>query len=118
MDEDPLVAEKMKKDDPASVITDNAIECKDPLCSKALDMFCSIYGAEAGNLALKSLSTGGVYVAGGIAPKIITKLMEGGFREAFQAKGRMEKILKKIPLYIVTDTRLGLRGAAYLASRG
>ncbi len=118
MDEDPLVAEKMKKDDPAAVITDNAIECKDSLCSKALDMFCSIYGAEAGNLALKSLSTGGVYVAGGIAPRIITKLTEGSFREAFQAKGRMEKILKKIPLYIVTDTRLGLRGAAYLASQG
>jgi glucokinase len=79
-------------------------------------MFCSIYGAEAGNLALKCLATGGVYIAGGIALIILPILSEGVFRQAFEAKGRMEKILKHIPTYyVVIFPQLGLLGAALIA---
>ncbi|RKX58018.1 MAG: hypothetical protein DRP28_05660 [Thermodesulfobacteriota bacterium] len=78
-------------------------------------MFCSIYGAEAGNLALKCLAAGGVYIAGGIAPKILSILGEGGFRQAFESKGRMEKVLKRIPTYVVISPQLGLLGAALMS---
>ena len=101
--------------DQAAFITKHALQGTDELCQRAVRMFCSIYGAEAGNLALKCLSTGGVYVAGGIAPKILPILSEGGFRQAFESKGRMEKVLKHIPTYIVTSPQLGLLGAALIA---
>ena len=103
--------------DPAAWITRNALQGTDDPCSDALEMFCRIYGAEAGNLALKCLATGGVYVAGGIAPKILPMLSDGGFRQAFEAKGRMKKILKHIPTYVVTSPQLGLLGSALMALR-
>ncbi len=80
-------------------------------CARALRIFVQIYGQEAGNMALKSLAVGGVYVAGGIAPKIIDELRRFGFRQAFEAKGRMKKVLSQIPTYIITDPDLGLKGA-------
>jgi len=89
----------------------------DPLCLEALHLFCTLYGAEAGNLALKSLASGGVFVAGGIAPKIRSFLEDGRFREAFCAKGRMRPLLERIPVRIVLDNKVGLLGAAMLASR-
>jgi glucokinase len=101
--------------DKAAHITQQAVQGTDELCRQAVSMFCSIYGAEAGNLALKCLATGGVYVAGGIAPKILPILSEGGFRHAFEAKGRMEKVLKYIPTYVVISPQLGLLGAAITA---
>ena len=73
--------------DPPAVITASALESKSDLCAAALDMFVSAYGAEAGNLALKVMATGGVYVGGGIAPKILPKLRTGSFVRAFTAKG-------------------------------
>jgi glucokinase len=101
--------------DKAAHITQHSVQGTDELCRQAVSMFCSIYGAEAGNLALKCLATGGVYVAGGIAPKILPILSEGGFRQAFESKGRMEKVLKHIPTYIVISPQLGLLGAALIA---
>lgn len=101
--------------DRAAFITKHAVQGTDDLCQQTVSMFCSIYGAEAGNLALKCLATGGVYVAGGIAPKILPILSEGGFRQAFESKGRMEKVLKHIPTYVVISPQLGLLGAAFMA---
>ncbi len=95
-------------------ITREAMSDPGSTAARALRIFVEIYGAEAGNLALKSLATGGVYIAGGIAPRILDALAGWGFREAFEAKGRMKKVMKKIPTWVVTDTNLGLRGAAHL----
>jgi glucokinase len=89
----------------------------DPLCQRTLETFCSLYGAEAGNLALKTLATGGVYVAGGIAPRILPELSDGRFREGFLAKGRMRPLLERIPVQVVLDSNAGLLGAALLAAQ-
>jgi glucokinase len=89
----------------------------DPLCKRALQTFCSIYGAEAGNLALKTLASGGVYVAGGIAPKILPELTDGRFRDAFLDKGRMRPLLEAMPVRVVLDEEAGLLGAALLAAQ-
>ena len=89
----------------------------DPLCKHALELFCRLYGAEAGNFALKTLATGGVFVAGGIAPKIIEQLKDGRFREGFFDKGRMRPLLEQMPVQVVLDTEAGLLGAAALAAR-
>lgn len=88
----------------------------DPLCRRVLQTFASLYGAEAGNLALKSLSTGGVYVAGGIAPKVLPFLSDGRFREAFLAKGRMRHLLEAMPVSVVLESNAALMGAAALAT--
>src|SRR6266851_4260350 len=87
-----------------------------PLCRRAVETFCTLYGAEAGNLALKALSTGGVYVAGGIAPKILPELRDGRFRAAFLAKGRMRPVLEAIPVQVVLDPNTTVLGAAALAA--
>lgn len=89
----------------------------DPLCKNALELFCKLYGAEAGNFALKTLATGGVFVAGGIAPRIIESMKDGRFREAFFDKGRMRPLLEQIPVQVVLNTEAGLLGAAALAAR-
>jgi glucokinase len=112
------LAETIARDRPGAppAITASA-EAGDPLCRAALELFCELYGAEAGNLALKTLATGGVYVAGGIAPKILHFLTSGGFREAFFAKGRMRPLLEQMPVQVVLDDAAGLLGAAALAAR-
>ncbi len=89
----------------------------DPLCRHVVELFCKLYGAEAGNLALKTLATGGVFVAGGIAPKILDSLADGRFREAFFDKGRMRTMLEQMPVQVVLDPDAGVLGAAILASR-
>jgi glucokinase len=89
-----------------------------PLCVEALDLFASIYGAEAGNLALKAVAVGGVYVGGGIAPKVRAKLEAGGFMAAFRDKGRFSSLLASIPVRLALDPRAPLLGAAFMAARG
>jgi glucokinase len=98
--------------DPNSVITQMALSAKSELCSKALDMMVSIYGAEAGNLALKVLSVGGLYVGGGIAPRILEKLKDGTFMKAFVDKGRLSQLLINMPVRIILESRAALLGAA------
>lgn len=102
--------------DPA-VIAEAALAGKDAVAVDALDLFVSAYGAEAGNLALKLLPRGGLYVAGGIAPKILPKMKEGGFMEAFLAKGRFAGLLATIPVHVVKNPNVGLLGAALAARR-
>lgn len=103
--------------DPAAMISQAAILGLDPIAEQALDLFIKFYGAEAGNVALKFLATGAVYVGGGIAPKILLKLQEGGFFDAFISKGRFSKLLEKISIYVILNERTALLGAALIAAR-
>jgi glucokinase len=110
------LAEEMRAQDPAAAITRAALEARCPLSQRALDLFVSLYGAQAGNLALTVMSTGGLYVGGGIAPKILPKLTDGTFIRTFTAKGRMRPILEAMPVRVVLDEKVGLRGAALRAA--
>ena len=102
-------------DDANSVITEMGLAAKSELCEKTLDMFVSAYGAEAGNLALKVLSVGGLYVGGGIAPRILEKLKDGTFMRAFTDKGRLSQLLINMPVRIILESRAALMGAAAYA---
>jgi glucokinase len=99
----------------ASAITKAALDGSDPVSARALDMMVRIYGAEAGNLALKLLATGGIYVGGGIAPRVLPKLREGSFLEALDDKGRFSGLLSRIPVHVILNDRTALLGAARLA---
>lgn len=107
----------MAQRDPAKVISEYALANKDEMASRALDRFVRIYGAQAGNIALATKATGGVYVAGGIAPEIIKALQDGRFMEAFLAKEPMRELMQRIPVKVVTNGHLGLLGALVIAAR-
>jgi glucokinase len=81
-----------------------------------LDLFVEAYGAEAGNLALRSVATGGVFVGGGIAPKILPAIESGGFMRAFRAKAPFEKMLEAMPVRVILNSEAGLLGAANFCS--
>ena len=98
-----------------SVITEMALSARSEICEKAMDMFVSAYGAEAGNLALKVLAVGGLYVGGGIAPRIIEKLKDGTFMKAFTDKGRLSQLLINTPVRVILESRAALLGAAAYA---
>ena len=102
--------------DPAAAVSQRGLAGSDPICELALAMFCQVLGAVSGNLALFMLATGGVFVAGGIAPRIVSYLQKGGFREAFERKGRLHPLVAKIPAFVVTHPHLGLLGAAKVAA--
>ena len=106
----PWLLERLKKEDPSAVISDIAMSKKDICCEKALDLFVSIYGAEAGNLALTALATGGVFIGGGIAPKILDKLKEGAFMQAFTHKGRLSVLISQIPVKVILNDKIPLLG--------
>jgi len=101
--------------DRSAMVSECALNEKDPLCLEALRMFAEIYGAEAGNLALKSMSLGGVYIGGGIAPKILPILTRNHFMNAFARKGRFEEMLRGIQVKIALNPETALMGAAYFA---
>ncbi len=115
MPEQPAVREQMQREAPAPVVSRHGLARSDALCECALDLFCSIYGAEAGNLALKVLARGGVYLAGGIAGRIVAKLREGGFRQGFERKGRYAAFLQGVPTFVIVHAQPGLMGAAHAA---
>ena len=103
-------------EDSAAMITDHALEDKDPIAKQALEMFVSAYGALAGNAALTFMATGGVYLVGGIAPRILSQLRTGIFMRSFLEKGRMSAMLSGIPVHVVTNPDVGLIGAGVLAA--
>ncbi len=109
------LVEEMEASDPAAAISRAAMQGKCDLCVQALDLFVSIYGAEAGNMALKVMATGGVFLGGGIAPKILPKLKGPLFMEAFRSKGRLQKLMDSIPVRVITNDKTALRGAARCA---
>ncbi len=106
---------ELEHGDPAGVICKNGLEQNCEICIQALNIFASIYGSEAGNLALKVMATGGVYVGGGIAPRILKKLQEPEFMRSFLAKGRMSHLLQDIPVRVIKNEMTALLGAGYLA---
>lgn len=110
--EPAYVARMMKDQDPAAAITRAALEYNNPLCRKALEMFVSILGAICGNLALTGMTTGGLYLGGGIPPKILPFLKGRGFMRAFVNKGRFKEFLEKIPLRVILNDKAALLGAA------
>ncbi|MDB9458978.1 glucokinase [Dolichospermum circinale CS-1225] len=103
--------------DPGALIGNAALEKSDRLSEQTMQLFIEAYGAEAGNLALKLLPYGGLYIAGGIAPKILPLIQDGSFLNNFTHKGRMGSILSEIPVFIILNQQVGLIGAALSASR-
>lgn len=114
--ETAAVAQAMHAGDPSAAITRAALAGECQLCDQALDLFVSLYGAEAGNVALRTLATGGVYLGGGIAPKIIDRLKGPGFMLAFTSKGRLSPLLENIPVRVILNDRTALLGAARCAA--
>jgi glucokinase len=109
------LGKQLEQEDPGAAISRAALSGEPALCVQALDLFVSIYGAEAGNLALKVKAVGGLYVGGGIAPKIISKLREETFLKAFRDKGRLSSLMKDIPVRVILKPNTALYGAAYRA---
>jgi glucokinase len=109
------VAAELAAGDPGPVITAHGLAGTDRLCAQALDVFVAVYGAEAGNLALKTLALGGVIVGGGIAPRIVPRLTAGGFLAAFHDKGRLGTLMAEIPVRVALDPRAPVLGAAVVA---
>jgi glucokinase len=114
--ETPALAERLRRDDPPAVITDAALKGESPLCIRAVELFAALYGAEAGNLALKIMATGGVWLGGGIAPRILPFLKTPAFREAFASKGRMRPLLETMPVRVILRNDVALLGAARRAA--
>jgi len=107
-----------QNEDPAAAISRFALSGEDELAKQAMDLFVQLYGSQAGNLALTGLATGGVYVAGGVAPKILDKLKDGSFMQAFTDKEeRMQGLLKAMPVHVVVNQHVGLLGSLVAAAR-
>jgi len=109
------LAKKIREMEPAKAITESALNRRQPLCKKTLDIFVSILGAAAGNLALTGMTTGGVYIGGGIPHKILPKLKGEIFMESFTNKGRFRTLMEKIPVYVILNDKAALLGAAAAA---
>jgi glucokinase len=110
------LAERIATEDPGAVISEAALAGETEICVQALDLFVSVYGAEAGNLALRAKALGGIYVGGGIAPKILKKLEDGTFLRAFLDKGRYSEFVSTIPVKVILNEQAALQGAAYYAA--
>lgn len=115
MEEPAWLKERMQAEDPNAVIGELGESGKNELCAKTLEIFVSAYGAETGNLALKILAHGGMYLGGGIAPKILNKMQDGTFMRAFCDKGRMSDLVANMPVRIILESRAALMGAAVYA---
>jgi glucokinase len=107
---------QLEQPDAAAAISRSALNQSDPMAEQALDLWISIYGAEAGNLALKTMATGGIFLGGGISPKILPKLTGPLFMQAFVDKGRLRPLLESIPVQVITNDKAGLFGAARCAA--
>ena len=111
------LSDEMHSGDPAAAISSAAQSQRDAICAEALNLFVHLYGVEAGNLALKTLATGGLYVGGGIAPRILDVMQGGAFIKAFLSKGRMQALLEKIPVQVILNDKTALYGPAVFAAR-
>jgi glucokinase len=109
------LTERIGRGDPSVAVSEAGLANEDPVCAETVDLFASVYGAVAGNLALTVLAAGGVYLGGGIAPKLRTKLSDGTFVRAFRDKGRLASLLESFPLRLVLNERAPLLGAARVA---
>ena len=110
------VATALAVEDPSPLISEFGLSGRSPRCAQALDLFVSILGAEAGNLCLKFLARGGVYLGGGIVPSILPKLKDGTFMKSFIEKGRFTELLSRIPVRVILEEKTALFGAAKYAA--
>jgi glucokinase len=110
------LTEELHQGDPSAAVSRAGLAGTCDLCVQTLDLFVTLYGAEAGNLALKVMATGGVFVGGGIAPRIIAKLQGTAFTQAFCAKGRLQPVLEAIPIRVIMNDKTALYGAARCAA--
>jgi glucokinase len=115
MDEPEWLRDRMAAEDPNAVIGSCAEDGSSPLCFETMSTFAAAYGAETGNIALKVLAVGGMYLGGGIAPKMLKTLTNGGFMQAFLDKGRLSPLLETIPVRVILDDTCALLGAAAYA---
>jgi glucokinase len=115
MEEPAWLRDRMASEDPNAVIGQCGEDGSSEICAETLRMFVSAFGAEAGNVALKVLAMGGMYLGGGIAPKILKTMQNGEFAKAFLDKGRMSPLLKAIPVRVILDDSCALLGAAAFA---
>lgn len=113
--EKPDVLEEIKQGDSPKIISNLGVEGKSSACAHTLKIFSSIYGAETGNVALKMLSLGGIFLGGGIAPKILGVLKEGEFMKSYKGKGRFADLLEAIPVKVVLNDNTALLGSMYFA---
>ena len=115
-EEPAWLAEQIRTGDPGAAITAAALEGTSPLAAETLRRFVALYGCEAGNLALTVMATGGVYLGGGIAPRILPALRDGAFRDRFLDKGRMRPLLESMPVRVVLNDQAALLGAGRCAA--
>jgi glucokinase len=115
--EQSAVHDEMQREDPAAVISRHGLAHSDTISDRTLDLFCGILGAQAGNLALTVVAKGGVYLAGGIVPRIVERLRSGCFMATFLDKGRLSDLLAVIPVHVILNPSVGLLGAAATAAR-
>jgi glucokinase len=116
MEEPAWLTEQMERTDPAAAISGAAMQGRFSVCEAALDLFVALYGAEAGNMALKVMATGGVFLGGGIAPKIVDRLRGRNFLDRFLGKGRMRALVESMPVRVILNDRTALLGAARYAA--
>jgi len=109
--------ESLRTGDPSAAVTDAGLAGSDTVCVQTLELFASIYGAEAGNLALKCLAVGGVLIGGGIAPKLLSALEKGDFMQGFTAKGRYAGLMQGMRVRVALNPRAPVIGAAHYALR-
>ncbi len=114
-EEPKWLRERLARIAPPIAITEAALQHAEPLCTETLDRFVSILGRFSGDLALTGMTTGGMYLGGGICPYILPKLREGKFIEAFTNKGRFKELLSRIPVRVILDDKAALLGAAWCA---
>ncbi len=112
----PDLERRMRSEDPNAVVSSAGVTGEDKTAERAVDLFVSLYGAAAGDLALVARATAGVFVGGGIAPRILPKLRGGAFLDAFRAKGRLRPLVEKIPVRVILEPRTALLGAAACAA--
>jgi glucokinase len=110
------LAERMKEEDPAAVISRAAIEKEDPVCARTMELFVRYLATEASSLVLKLMATGGLYIAGGIPPKILPLLQSGHWSGNFDNNGRMHELSSKVPIYVVLNDKMALLGAAWFGA--
>lgn len=111
----PDTEAQMKLQDPSTVVSERGLARIDTACVRALEWFVSLYGAEAGNLALKFLALGGIYIGGGIAPRLVSLLKSEIFLTAFSQKGRFKALLESIPIHVILNDNTALLGAGWFA---
>ena len=115
---EPWLEEAMKQGDASAAISQAGLQGTSPICIAALDLFVTLYGAEAGNLTLRLMASGGLFIGGGIAPKILAKMRGPVFLEAFLSKGRLRQVLEKVPVRVILNDSTALLGAARCAMLG